>query len=277
VATLDVLSGGRAQLAVGLGALHPGWTAFEADEGRRVRAEKLDEGLAVYDGLMRGQPFTFEGRHYRCEPTEVLVPPPPVQQPRVPVGVVGAYPAETSIARAARWDGLLPAYVGDGPQTEHGPDALARVVERVRELREGAGLPWQGYEVIMEGFRRRPTPVPTMSARARKQAPRSGSSLTGPEATTPSTVTTPGSSPALRPHEPVPAEDLSGEIALSEPRHKGFVERQHAVVGREGSSPAPAGEADAKATSERSRSAARKPEQTAQGREAAQRDGVACA
>jgi len=151
VATLDVLSGGRAQLAVGLGALHPGWTAFEADEGRRVRAEKLDEGLAVYDGLMRGQPFTFEGRHYRCTPTEVLVPPPPVQQPRVPVWVVGAYPAETSLARAARWDGLLPAYVGDGPQAEHGPDALARVVARVRELREGAGLPWQGYDVITEG------------------------------------------------------------------------------------------------------------------------------
>jgi alkanesulfonate monooxygenase SsuD/methylene tetrahydromethanopterin reductase-like flavin-dependent oxidoreductase (luciferase family) len=151
VATLDVLSGGRAQLAVGLGALHPGWTAFEADEGRRVRAEKLDEGLAVYDGLMRGQPFTFEGRHYRCAPTDVLVPPPPVQQPRVPVWVVGAYPAEKSLARAARWDGLLPAYVGDEPETTHGPDALARVVERVRQLREGAGLPWRGYDVITEG------------------------------------------------------------------------------------------------------------------------------
>jgi alkanesulfonate monooxygenase SsuD/methylene tetrahydromethanopterin reductase-like flavin-dependent oxidoreductase (luciferase family) len=151
VATLDVLSGGRAQLAVGLGALHPNWTAFEADEGRRVRAEKLDEGLAVYDGLMRGQPFTFEGRHYRCTPTDVLVPPPPVQQPRVPVWVVGAYPAEASLTRAARWDGLLPAYVGDGPEAEHGADALAPVVERVRELREAAGLPWHGYDVIAEG------------------------------------------------------------------------------------------------------------------------------
>src|SRR3954469_13250010 len=150
-ATLDVLSAGRAQLAVGLGALHPGWTAFEADEGRRLRAEKLDEGLAVYDGLMRGQPFSFEGRHYRCTPTNVLVPPPPVQQPRVPVWVVGAYPAEKSLARAARWDGLLPAYVGDGPETAHGPDALVRPVQRVRELREGAGLPWQGYDVIAEG------------------------------------------------------------------------------------------------------------------------------
>ena len=62
-ATLDNLSGGRVQLAVGLGALHDGWLAFEADEGRKVRAEKLDEGLAVYDGLMHGQPFSFSGKH----------------------------------------------------------------------------------------------------------------------------------------------------------------------------------------------------------------------
>lgn len=56
VGTVDRLSGGRAVMSVGLGAVHEGWTAFEADEGRRARAEKLDECLAIYDGLMRGQP-----------------------------------------------------------------------------------------------------------------------------------------------------------------------------------------------------------------------------
>ena len=93
VATLDNLSGGRVQLAVGMGALHPGWLAFEADEGRKVRAEKLDEGLAIYDGLMHGQPFSFSGKHYQVTPTDFLTPPPQVQQPRVPVWVVGAYPS----------------------------------------------------------------------------------------------------------------------------------------------------------------------------------------
>jgi alkanesulfonate monooxygenase SsuD/methylene tetrahydromethanopterin reductase-like flavin-dependent oxidoreductase (luciferase family) len=58
VGTVDRLSGGRTVMTVGLGAVHEGWTAFEPDEGRRVRAEKLDECLAVYDGLMRGQPFS---------------------------------------------------------------------------------------------------------------------------------------------------------------------------------------------------------------------------
>ena len=61
VLTVDRLSGGRAVMGVGLGALNGNWTAFEDDEGRRVRAEKLDECLAVYDGLMRGQPFTYNG------------------------------------------------------------------------------------------------------------------------------------------------------------------------------------------------------------------------
>src|SRR5690625_5085884 len=81
VASVDALSDGRVQLAVGLGALHDGWLAFEPDEGRRVRAEKLDEGLAIYDGLMRGQPFSYDGDHYRVRPTDFMPPPPPVQQP----------------------------------------------------------------------------------------------------------------------------------------------------------------------------------------------------
>ena len=125
-ATLDVLSDGRAQLAVGLGALHPGWTAFEADEGRRVRAEKLDEGLAVYDGLMRGQPFAFEGRHYRCTPTDVLVPRPPVQRPRVPVWVVGAYPSERSLARAARGTACCPPTSATDPRRRTAPTPWCR-------------------------------------------------------------------------------------------------------------------------------------------------------
>lgn len=152
VSTLDRLSGGRVQLAVGLGALHEGWTAFEADEGRRTRAEKLDEGLAVYDGLMQGQPFAFSGKHYRVRPTDFVLPPPPVQRPRVPVWVVGAHPAPRSMARAARWDGLLPNYVGDGgaaaPAT---PDLLARAVAACRAAREGAGMTWEGYDVVVEG------------------------------------------------------------------------------------------------------------------------------
>ncbi len=150
-ATLDNLSNGRVQLAVGMGALHPGWLAFERDEGRKVRAEKLDEGLAVYDGLMRGQPFSFTGKHYEVHPVDFMPPPPPVQRPRVPVWVVGAHPSRKSLKRAAAYDGLLATKVGFGVDTPFGPADLADVAGAVRTLREEAGLPWDGYDVVAEG------------------------------------------------------------------------------------------------------------------------------
>ncbi len=149
-ATLDDLSGGRVQLAVGLGAPHDGWLAFEPAEERKIRAEKLDEGLAVYDGLMRGQPFSFDGRHYQVRPTDFPGPPKPVQQPRVPVWVVGAHPSIKSLGRAARWDGLLPTKVGRGVETPFTPEDLADVVAGIRPLREAAGLDWETFDVVAE-------------------------------------------------------------------------------------------------------------------------------
>ena len=93
-ATLDVLSGGRLILAIGLGALDSGFEAFGEETDLRTRAELMDEGMAVVDGLWRGQPFRFEGKHYRVEPIDFFAPPLPVQSPRPPVWVVGAWPHE---------------------------------------------------------------------------------------------------------------------------------------------------------------------------------------
>ncbi|HEX7163881.1 MAG TPA: LLM class flavin-dependent oxidoreductase [Trebonia sp.] len=108
VGTVDRLSGGRAVMSVGLGAVHEGWTAFEADEGRRARAEKLDECLAIYDGLMRGQPFQYDGKHYRVRPTDHLVPEP-----------------EAWAAVGATW------WIESWWSVERGPDGLDEVRRRV--------------------------------------------------------------------------------------------------------------------------------------------------
>ena len=152
VGTVDRLSGGRAVMGVGLGAVHEGWTAFETDEGRRARAEKLDECLAVYDGLMRGQPFGYDGKHYSVRPTDHLVPDPPAQRPRPPVWVVGARvagrAAQPSLARAARWDGVLPSIAKDEGAS---PDDFAAVVAEVLALRAAAGLADAPYDVVIEG------------------------------------------------------------------------------------------------------------------------------
>jgi len=157
VGTVDRLSGGRVVMSVGLGAIHDGWTAFEPDEGRRARAEKLDECLAVYAGLMRGQPFSFTGKHYAVKPTDHFVPDPPVQRPHPPVWVVGARVSgratQPSLARAARWDGLLPAILegGDGRDLTS-PAELAQIVTEVKALRAeaDAGLASEPYDIVLE-------------------------------------------------------------------------------------------------------------------------------
>ena len=108
VATLDQLSNGRAILTVGLGALDTGFESFGEATDRAVRAERLDESLAIINGLWQGQPFSFSGKHYSLTPTTFPAPPPPVQQPRPPIWVVGAWPRPRSVDRALRWDGILP-------------------------------------------------------------------------------------------------------------------------------------------------------------------------
>lgn len=151
-ATLDNLSGGRVVLAVGLGAVHEGWTAFEPDAGRRVRAELLDEGLDVLTGLWRGQPFAYDGRHYRVQPTSFHVPAAPVQQPRIPIWVVGAWPRPRSMARAARYDGWLPNYVPDGGEARDvTPEQLRDGLAWIAERRAAEGLADAPYDAVAEG------------------------------------------------------------------------------------------------------------------------------
>ena len=128
VATVDRLSDGRVILSVGLGALHGGWVAFEADEGRKTRAEKLDECLAIAAGLMQGQPFSYDGRHYTARPTDFFLPDPPVQRPHPPVWVVGVHfrdrERQRSLERPARWNGLLPQIAEGGERLERTPERL---------------------------------------------------------------------------------------------------------------------------------------------------------
>jgi alkanesulfonate monooxygenase SsuD/methylene tetrahydromethanopterin reductase-like flavin-dependent oxidoreductase (luciferase family) len=158
VGSVDRLSGGRAVMSVGLGALHEGWLAFEDDEGRAVRARKLDECLAIYAGLLgqgqAGGTFAYEGEFYRARPNSFMLPPPTPQRPHPPVWVVGA-PApggrrQRSLERAARWQGVIPAIQSPQDGAPKSVESFAAVVEAVRALRARAGLPWEGYDVVIE-------------------------------------------------------------------------------------------------------------------------------
>lgn len=103
--TLDHLSGGRAVLGVGLGEPPDADFADFGDVGdARARAARLDEGLTVLDGLLTG-PVSHRGELFQVE-TELL--PRPVQAPRPPIWVAGVAPHRRPLARAHRWDGVVP-------------------------------------------------------------------------------------------------------------------------------------------------------------------------
>ena len=106
--TLDHLSNGRLTLGVGLGAadFDGGFSKVGEPLDLKTRAEKLDEGLAIIDGLWRGEDFSFSGKHYKVE--EMTMLPTPVQEPRIPIWVVGVWPKPKSIQRAGIWDGVIP-------------------------------------------------------------------------------------------------------------------------------------------------------------------------
>jgi alkanesulfonate monooxygenase SsuD/methylene tetrahydromethanopterin reductase-like flavin-dependent oxidoreductase (luciferase family) len=147
-ATLDNLSGGRVILAVGLGAPDTGYAAFGEVIDRKARAELTDEGLAILTGLWAGQPFSFSGKHYTVTPSDFALPPPPIQKPRIPIWVVGAWPRERSMRRVLRYDGLLPsAFDADGKARQATPDelrAMAAYVSAGRALETA-------FEIIVEG------------------------------------------------------------------------------------------------------------------------------
>ncbi|HRE48363.1 MAG TPA: LLM class flavin-dependent oxidoreductase [Aggregatilineales bacterium] len=129
--TVDHLSQGRVILSVGLGAVDTGFAAFGEATDRKVRAERLDEGLAILAGLWGGQPFRYTGKHYTVQPVDFFPPPSPVQQPRIPIWVVGALGSPKSMARALRYDGLIPSIVSVGSD---GQKATRQVTPN--ELRE---------------------------------------------------------------------------------------------------------------------------------------------
>ncbi len=105
--SLDILSNGRLILGVGLGG--PPDAEFEyfgEDTSTRIRAEKLDESLDIINGLWSGEPYSFQGKHYKVD--EVTFKPVPIQKPRIPIWCAGSWPLKRPFERAVKYDGVFP-------------------------------------------------------------------------------------------------------------------------------------------------------------------------
>jgi probable F420-dependent oxidoreductase len=108
VATLDVLSNGRAILGIGVGWLEEEFQALDIPFGDR--AARTAECVRAIRSLWKDEPEPFAGKFFRWNKLEMH--PKPVQKPGVPI-VVGGH-TELAARRAARYgDGFFPGVTDD--------------------------------------------------------------------------------------------------------------------------------------------------------------------
>ena len=145
--TLDHLSNGRLILSVGLGSIDCGeFSKVNEITDRKARAQRLDEGLEILTGLWSGLPFSYEGRHYQIR--EMTLLPPPVQAPRIPIWVVGAWLREKSMRRTLQYDGVIPSKINeDNTFTELSP----KDIQAIKEYVEGNRTKGEAYDIVMDG------------------------------------------------------------------------------------------------------------------------------
>jgi hypothetical protein len=132
-ASLDNLSNGRVILGVGPGVYYYGYESFKDEiTDKKIRGELMDEGVDLLTLLHLGKPFKYEGAHFHVDlhmvGKEEYFPARPVQQPRVPIWMVGMWPRMKSMRRVLKCDGLLPEKMdSDGKPVEVQPEDVRQM------------------------------------------------------------------------------------------------------------------------------------------------------
>lgn len=138
--TLDVLSGGRLRLGVGLGAPDDEFTRFGEDADPRRRARILDESLEALTQLWSGEEVSYRGEHVVADGVQFL---PTSARGRIPIWVAGGWPGGPPFRRAARFDGVWPVASAGGYLTV---DEFAECVAAVRRHRNEIGRTDEGFD-----------------------------------------------------------------------------------------------------------------------------------
>jgi alkanesulfonate monooxygenase SsuD/methylene tetrahydromethanopterin reductase-like flavin-dependent oxidoreductase (luciferase family) len=158
--TLDHLSDGRLTLCIGVGDPEDfTYAAFGEETDVRVRAGLVDEALEVLTGMWSGQPFSYHGTHFQV--SEMTCLPRPVQQPRIPIWIGGAYPSSGPLRRAARWDGacLYPA-VQPGSAKDSEEPLLPQQVAAIRRFIQAHYTSPGAFDIVAGGPERGQDPGP---------------------------------------------------------------------------------------------------------------------
>ena len=170
LASLDVLSEGRLDVAIGAGWNRPEYDAVGIGfDAAPIRSDRLAEAIAVLKGCFADGPFTFHGSHYRITNHDGL--PKPVQRPHPPFLIGGGGRRTLSLAaREAQIVGLAPRI-----RRSRTPQALTweATAEKIGWVRDAAGerfadLTLNVYPSVIE---------PTVTDDARGEARRVGDLL----------------------------------------------------------------------------------------------------
>lgn len=144
LATLDVLSGGRLTLGVGVGWMEEEFEALDAPPFAE-RGAVTNEYLQAFKELWTSDEPTFEGKY--CQFSNIHFLPKPVQQPHPPIWVGGQ--SRAAMRRAARLgDGWHP--VGAIPAAPLEPEELAQNISLLHRYAENADRNPEELEVSMK-------------------------------------------------------------------------------------------------------------------------------
>jgi probable F420-dependent oxidoreductase len=139
MASLDVLSGGRLSVGVGMGWLPEEHVAAGVPMQRR--GARFEEYLRCLHALWTEDPVRFAGEFYEVPLAHVA--PRPVQRPHPPVLVGGS--AEAALRRAGR---LADGWIGS---SRHEESTIAASVATVRQAAEEAGRDPDALHVLLRG------------------------------------------------------------------------------------------------------------------------------
>jgi alkanesulfonate monooxygenase SsuD/methylene tetrahydromethanopterin reductase-like flavin-dependent oxidoreductase (luciferase family) len=105
--TLDRLAQGRLVMGFGIGDDYPGdeFASFGELADAKDRGRALDEGLAIFQGLVSGEPVNITGEYFVAN--DVSFQPTAHRSDGIPVWTAGRWPNRAPIRRAARYQGMI--------------------------------------------------------------------------------------------------------------------------------------------------------------------------
>jgi probable F420-dependent oxidoreductase len=138
LATLDVVSGGRLDVALGAGWNKPEYDAIGLTfDPVGIRVDRLGEAVTVIKGCFAEGPFSFAGKHYTI--TDYDGYPKPIQQPHPPIFIGGGGKRTLTLAaREADIVGLAPRTLND-QRGDPLSITWAATEEKLSWVREAAG------------------------------------------------------------------------------------------------------------------------------------------